>query len=167
MPLETQPEKFKHIIRIIEADMKGEKKIIPSLKRIKGVSFSFANAICKTLNLDIKRQIGTLSEEEINKITDVIKNPKKYNFPVWMNNRMKDLTSGEDKHVAGAELRLQTDFDIKNLKKIKCYRGIRHSSGLPVRGQRTKGNFRHGKTIGVRKKGVVQKKEGDKKGDSK
>jgi small subunit ribosomal protein S13 len=166
MPTDIQKqENFRHIIRLLEADMKGEKKILPSLKRIKGVSFSFANAICNILDLDLKRQVGTLSDEELNNITDIVKNPKKYNIPSWLFNRVKDLDTGDDKHLTGSELRLQKEFDIKHLKKIKCYRGIRHSQGLPVRGQRTRGNFRHGKTIGVRRKGMPtgNKKEGDSK----
>ena len=170
MPEEIQkkPENFKHIIRIVEADMRGEKKIISSLKRIKGVSFAFANAICVITNINPDRQSGTLSNEEISKITDIIKNPSKYNIPVWLYNRNKDLSTGTDKHLAGSELNLQHEFDLKHLKKIKCYRGIRHSIGLPVRGQRTKGNFRHGKTIGVKRKGLKagskpKESSGDKK----
>jgi small subunit ribosomal protein S13 len=54
-------------------------------------------------------------------------------------------------------------MDIKNLRKMKCYRGVRHSLGLPVRGQKTRSNFRKGKTVGVRKKGIQQPKAPDKK----
>ncbi|MDP2973690.1 MAG: 30S ribosomal protein S13, partial [Candidatus Diapherotrites archaeon] len=43
-------------------------------------------------------------------------------------------------------------------KKIKCYKGIRHAAGLPVRGQNTKAHFRHGKSVGVKKKARVSKK---------
>ena len=49
---------------------------------------------------------------------------------------------------------LKKDFDIKRLKKIKSYKGFRHSSKLPLRGQRTKGNFRknRAKSVGIKKK---------------
>jgi small subunit ribosomal protein S13 len=43
-------------------------------------------------------------------------------------------------------------MDINELKRIKCYRGIRHAAKLPVRGQRTRGSFRTGKTVGVSRK---------------
>ncbi len=62
------------------------------------------------------------------------------------------METGKDKHLTGNELKLQKEFDIRFLKKIKCYRGMRHAYGLPVRGQRTRGNFRKGAAVGVMKK---------------
>ena len=59
-----------------------------------------------------------------------------------MKNRQKDFEDGENKHISGADLKLRREFDLKRLKKIKSYKGVRHSHGLPVRGQRTKANFR-------------------------
>ena len=73
-------------------------------------------------------------------------------------NRQEDFASGEDKHLVGSDLELQKEFDIKRLKKVKTYRGYRHSSGLPSRGQRTKSNFRTN-----RRKGAGIKKKGGKK----
>jgi len=54
----------------------------------------------------------------------------------------------------GNDLELSTEFDIKRLRKIKSYRGIRHMAGLPLRGQRTKSNFRKNrrKGAGIKKK---------------
>jgi ribosomal protein S13 len=52
---------------------------------------------------------------------------------------------GTNKHIYGADLNLQVDFDIKRLKKIKAYKGVRHAAGQPVRGQRTKSHFRANK----------------------
>ena len=46
---------------------------------------------------------------------------------------------------------LQNEFDIRRLKKIKSYKGIRHSLGQPVRGQRTKAHFRKGRAVGVKR----------------
>ena len=51
------------------------------------------------------------------------------------------------------DLDIQKEFDIKRLKKIKSYRGLRHAQGLPVRGQRTRSHFRKkGGAVSVRKK---------------
>ena len=44
---------------------------------------------------------------------------------------------------------MQREFDIRKMKKIKCYKGVRHSLGQPVRGQRTRAHFRKGRSIGV------------------
>ena len=169
MPTEIPPQKenFRHIVRIVDADLDGNKKLLPSLRKVKGVGFAFANAICQVTQIPAQKQVGILTEEDIKKIISVIQDPKKFNIVPWLYNRRKDKDTGTDKHLVGSGLNLQNEFDIKFLKKIKCYKGVRHSQGLPVRGQRTKGHFRHGKTIGVRRKGLKTQaskpKEGEKK----
>ena len=59
-----------------------------------------------------------------------------------MKNRRLDIETGKTSHLYGADLEITKEFDIKRLKKIKSYKGIRHSFRLPVRGQRTKSHFR-------------------------
>lgn len=66
------------------------------------------------------------------------------------NTRVKDLTESEiatlrktvDEHNVEGDLRRENAMNLKRLKEINCYRGIRHKKGLPVRGQRTKTNAR-------------------------
>jgi len=146
------------IVRIMSKDIEGNKTIYAGLTKIKGVSWTFSNAICNKLGFDKKRKIGSLSNEEIKKISDFIKNPK---IPAHLLNRRKDLETGEDKHLTGSDLELRKEFDIKRLKKIKSYRGFRHMSKLPTRGQRTKSNFRknRAKGSGIKKKKTKQWKE--------
>ena len=62
-------------------------------------------------------------------------------------------------HKVGTNLELQKEFDISRLKKIRSYRGQRHSSGLPMRGQRTRSHFRKNKkkSVGIKKKGESKK----------
>ncbi len=150
---------MKQIIRIINADILGNKQIYYALNQIKGVSYSFSNAICSLMNFDKTKKIGELTDTEIKKIQDIIKNPKKYNMPLFILNRRKDPETGEDKHITASDLKLQTEMDIKKLKRIKSYRGIRHALGLPTRGQRTKGHFRKGKAIGVSKRKMKRSKK--------
>lgn len=148
------PEEYK-IVRILSKDIEGGMQIYPGLTKIKGISWGLSNAICNLLGLDKKRKINSLSEEEIEKITNFVKEAK--DIPVNLLNRRKDIESGEDKHLVGSELELQKEFDIKRLKKIKSYRGLRHQSNLPLRGQRTKSNFRRNrrKGAGIKKKTKV------------
>jgi|SRR3989344_1425413 len=145
-------ENFRHIVRIVNTDVKGEVKLATALRRIQGVGFSYSNAVLKTLNMDENKQIGYIPETDLKKVEEVILNPSKYNIPSWMFNRRKDFDTGNDKHILTTDLKLQKDNDIKRLRKIKAYRGIRHSLGQPVRGQRTRSNFRRGSAIGVNKK---------------
>jgi small subunit ribosomal protein S13 len=145
-------EKSEVLVRIMQTDIPGSKNIYSGLTRIKGVSFSMVNAICKISKMERKRKIETLSQQEIDKLTDLIKNPP---VPTYLKNRRSDFESGEDKHLSISDLDLQKEFDIKRLKKIKSYKGVRHSRNLPVRGQRTKSHFRRGgknRVVGVKKK---------------
>ncbi|MFH0752650.1 MAG: 30S ribosomal protein S13 [archaeon] len=151
-----KPKEFKQIVRIAETDVLGGRPVLMALKQIKGVGFSIANAVCNVLNLDKTKKVGELTEEERKAAETLVKNPDK--LPKWLYNRRKDIETGEDRHILNVDLKLTKDFDIKRLKKIKSYRGMRHAAGLPVRGQRTKSNFRRGKTIGVQKKSKPGKK---------
>ena len=139
---------IRQLVRLLDADLSGDHNIINSLRRITGVSFSMANAVCKVLDLDMQRKIGTLSEEELHRIEVAIKNPEKHSIPSWLFNRRKASEKGEDMHLLTSDLKLAVEFDIKKMKKIKTYKGIRHSMGQPVRGQRTRSHFRKGKGKG-------------------
>ncbi len=145
---------FKHIVRISMTDIDGKKSIIGGLIRVKGIGHSFSNAICVALDLDKNKRIGDLNEAEIKKIEEALKDPEKIGIPNWALNRRKDYDEGVDKHKINIDLKLQKEFDYKRLQKIKSYRGLRLSVGLPVRGQRTRSNFRSnkGKGMGVKKK---------------
>lgn len=157
-PKNDKKEYEEKIVRILSKDIEGKLKVYVGLTEVKGISWGLANAICRTLNIDKNRRIGSLTKEEINKIEEFIKKP---NMPTYLFNRKMDIGTGEDKHLTGSDLELQKEFDIGRLKKIKSYRGFRHAVGLPVRGQRTRSNFRKNK-----KKGVGIKKKG-KAGESK
>lgn len=155
----SQMKDEERIVRILSKDIEGKMTIYSGLTKVKGVSWGLSNAVCNLLKLDKKRKISSLSDEEIKKITDFIKEAK--DIPLNLLNRRKDFESGEDKHLVGSDLELQKEFDIKRLKKIKSYRGLRHMSNLPLRGQRTKSNFRKnrrkGSGIKKKQKGVAQK----------
>lgn len=149
-----RPEEKKYeekLIRILSKDIEGGLKVYVGLTKIKGISWSLANAICKSLNIDKGRKIGSLSKEEIDKINEFIKKPK---MPLYLFNRRLDIETGDDKHLIGSDLELQKEMDIGRLKKIKSYRGLRHALGLPLRGQRTKSHFRRNKkkSVGIKKK---------------
>jgi len=127
------------LIRILGKDIRGDKKVLSGLTSLKGISWSFSNAICKLVGIDPNKTIEKLTEKEIAQITEFVKDPK---TPSFLMNRRKDYNQGNDRHLVGNDLDMQKDFDIKRLKKIKAYKGIRHMLGQPARGQRTKSHFR-------------------------
>jgi len=145
--------KEERVVRILSSNINGKMSVYSGLTKIKGISWSFSNAICKFLDIDKKRKISSLTEDEIKKIIEFVKNP---DLPPHLFNRRNDLETGKDKHLTESNLELQKSFDIKRLKKIRSYKGLRHSLKLPLRGQRTRGNFRKNKAKGV---GIKKKKK--------
>jgi len=150
-------------VRVLNTDIIGEKKLLQGLTKIYGISTQFSNAVCEALSMDKNSLIGHLTDQQVKEIEEAIKNPKSKNIPSWLLNRRFDYDTGEDVHLNGPALKLRKEFDIRHMKKIKSYKGMRHAWGLPVRGQRTKGNFRKGKEVGVVKKKVQPAKSEKKK----
>ncbi|MFH0831759.1 MAG: 30S ribosomal protein S13 [archaeon] len=138
------------IVRILATDIPGETTIYHGLTRIRGVSWSFSNAVCLSLGMDKKKKVSSLTENEIEKIVSFIKKP--VGLKPFLLNRRRDIDTGEDKHLATSDLDMQRDFDIRRMKQIRSYKGWRHALGQPVRGQRTRSHFRKGgKAVGVQR----------------
>lgn len=150
---------YRHIVRVANTDLKGEKKLFMALQKIKGVSFMFSNFICYSSKIDPNKLAGKLTDEEVKALEEIIRNPMKYNCPDWLVNRRNDYETGQDMHLITTDLNLTLDADIKRMKKVKSYKGLRHTWGLPVRGQRTKSNFRRNKgKVSLSSKKQVAKK---------
>lgn len=150
---------FKYFVRVANTDLEGKKPIFNALTKIRGVGKMFANTVCSLANIEKTKKAGSLSEEEVKKIDEVVKDPLKFKTPSWMLNRRNDPEEGKDKHIITSDLIFAQENDLKIMKKIKCYKGVRHSMGLTVRGQRTKSNFRKNKgkvSLGVKKKGTAK-----------
>ena len=81
-----------------------------------------------------------------------------------MVNRRNDYDTGQNKHLLTGDLQFTVENDIKMMKKMKCYKGVRHILGQPVRGQRTRSNFRRnkGKVMGVRRSSGAKSSAGGK-----
>ena len=137
------------LVRIAGTDIPGRMTVYAGLTRIKGISWSISNAICKILNINRNKKVSELNEKEEEEILSLIKSDK---LPAWLLNRKNDPETGKSKHLLTTELDLQREFDIRRLKKIKSYKGVRHSQGQPVRGQRTRSHFRtKGPSVGVKR----------------
>jgi small subunit ribosomal protein S13 len=149
-------EEFRHILRIVDKDVDGTLKTPYALNKVKGISLSLANAILKKAAINPDTRAGFLTETDVEKIEEIIKEPTKYGIPSWLLNRRKDAEVGKDMHVISADLVLKTKMDIEQMKEIRSWRGYRHAYGLKVRGQRTKTTGRSGKALGVKKKAIIR-----------
>lgn len=119
--------------RIAGVDIPNQKRGVISLTYIYGIGKSRSLEILEKAQVDKDKQVADWSDEESGRIREVI---------------------GD--YVIEGQLRSQTQMNIKRLMDIGCYRGVRHRSGLPLRGQRTKNNSR---TRKGRRKTVANKKK--------
>ncbi len=106
--------------RIAGVNLPNEKRIEASLPHIYGIGFRLSKKILQDTGIDPNKRAKDLTESEVNTLREYI----------------------EKKYKVEGQLRQQIMLNIKRLKEIGAYRGIRHIKGLPVRGQRTKTNSR-------------------------
>lgn len=145
-----QQPAMRQLIRIFNTDVSGNVTVGYGLTKIKGIGINFAKAFCVRNNIKADQVVGTMTDVEVKELESKLKELK--NMDYWYKNRQKDYESGDDFHMLTSDLKFNTEFDIKRMQKVRTYKGIRHAAGLPVRGQRTKAHFRHGKAVGVSKK---------------
>ena len=106
--------------RIAGVDLPNPKRVEIGLTAIYGIGVSKSNEILKSVGVDPNTRVKDLTDDEVRKLSDYI-----------------------TEHVmVEGDLRREKTLNIKRLKEIGCYRGIRHRKGLPVRGQKTKTNAR-------------------------
>ena len=120
--------------RIAGIDIPRNKRVEVALTYIYGIGRKTSNDILKQANVNPDMRVKELTEDEVGKLRNIIENEYK---------------------VEG-ELRKEIRLNIKRLVDIRCFRGLRHKAGLPVRGQRTKTNARTRK--GPAKAAVKKKK---------
>jgi len=155
------------LIRVLGTDLDGEKTVKHAILKIKGVGHSFANAFCAAAKIDPEKKLGSFTESEISKLEEMLKDPEKLGVPKWILNRRRDIETGKDMHMTSSDVDVSEKFDVQRMIDKKTYKGVRHMLGLPVRGQRTRSSFRHGKTVGVIRKAVRMQQQSSGKGDKK
>ena len=123
--------------RIAGITLPPDKRIEVGLTYIYGIGSSKSRKILDEAKIDRNKKVKALSEDEVNKIRQIIEKREKIE----------------------GDLRQEVTMNIKRLVDIGCYRGSRHKKKLPVRGQRTKTNARTRKGVrGQRIKKLKDKK---------
>lgn len=106
--------------RLMGVDIPNDKQIQYSLTYLYGVGLYSAREVCEKLGIDPTRPASEIQEDELGRLAALL----------------------ERDYAVEGPLRRQVTQNISRLREIKCYRGLRHRQGLPVRGQRTKTNSR-------------------------
>ena len=118
---------FKHIVRIADTDLDGNKGVMMALTGIKGIGLRMARAIVNALDLDANQKLGELDDETIEKLRKFVEEELEQNLPAWMLNRRKDPYSGKDLHLLSKDVDFAKMIDVERMIRIKCYRGIRRA----------------------------------------
>ena len=123
--------------RIAGINIPTQKKLKIALTYVYGIGNKVSNDICLKANVDSNTRVQDLSESEIKNISDVI----------------------SSSFLVEGDLRREISGNIKRLKDLGTYRGVRHRRNLPCRGQRTHTNARtkKGKAIAIAGKKKVTK----------
>lgn len=108
------------MVRIAGVNIQEEKKVLYALTKIYGIGLSSAFKILNQAKIDLEKRTKDLKPQEIKRIKEII----------------------EKNYKIEGEVRGEVLENIKRLKEIGCWRGIRHLKGLPVRGQTTRRNSR-------------------------
>jgi len=145
-PFIAKEEPTGKIVRMMQTDIPGNKSVYAGLTRIKGISWAISNVLCLKMGINRTKKIEELSKEEIQKIEEKMKNIDCLGFLL---NRRNDFTTGKSSHIITTDLDYEKEMDIKRLKKIRSYRGLRHATGQPTRGQSTRSHFRTNRKRGV------------------
>ncbi|MCX7843628.1 MAG: 30S ribosomal protein S13 [Clostridia bacterium] len=120
--------------RIAGVDLPREKRVEIGLTYIFGIGRPKSNEILKKTGINPDTRVRDLTDDEISRLREIL----------------------DKEYKVEGDLRREISLNIKRLIEIGCYRGRRHRSGLPVRGQRTKTNARTRKgpkkTVGVQRK---------------
>ncbi|MCP4764280.1 MAG: 30S ribosomal protein S13 [archaeon] len=143
---------FRNLVRMIGTSLEGDRLVENGIRQIRGVGARLAQAVIRIAGIPPTTRVGMLTEEECDKIEEIIKNPIKFGIPGWMVNRQKDLRTGDNKHLSGTEIDLLLKTDIDRLKRTRSWKGQRHQLRLKVRGQRTRCTGRRGLTVGYYRK---------------
>jgi len=152
MALVVEDNDFQHILRVLNTNVDGRRKVMYALTGIKGIGRRFSNVVCKKAEVDLNKRAGELTEEEIEKLKTIIAAPQQFNIPKWFLNRQKDRKDGKYYQVVSNNLDTKLRDDLERMKKMRLHRGLRHYWNIRVRGQHTKTTGRRGKTVGMAKK---------------
>ncbi|XP_051022376.1 40S ribosomal protein S18-like [Acomys russatus] len=140
------PEKFQHILRVLNTNIDGRQKIAFAITAIKSAGRRYAHVVLRKADIDLTKNSRRLRQR---RVLNVMQNPRQCKIPDWFLNRQKD---GQYSQVLGNGLDNKLCEDLELLKKIRAHGGLRHFGGLHVRSQHTKTTRRWGRTVGVSKK---------------
>lgn len=84
-----QSQQFAHILRLLNTNVDGKRKIMYALTEIKGIGRRYANVVCKKADVDLMKRAGELNSDELERIVTILQNPQDFKIPHWFLNRQR------------------------------------------------------------------------------
>ncbi len=164
-----EEQRVTSIVRLAGKDVNGSLNLERALDQVKGIGQSVSHALVfaigTKLSIPKSSTLGSLSEQQIESIESLLKDPASFGVPKFMLNRQKDTETGKDVHLLSNDLLFATRQDVSRDLSIRSWRGFRHQYGQKVRGQHTRSTGRTGTTVGVVKKAEMAKQMPSKAGE--
>ena len=153
---------FRVIVRVAGKEINGELNLERGLSKIRGIGLNLARNLCYAIEreLGIKRSklVGNLSDDEISKVEELLRNPPLHLSRKHYFNRPVDPSSGQTRHLISNDLLFEVRQDVQFEKDQRTWKGWRHSIGQRVRGQHGRTTGRTGMSVGVLKKAIKMQK---------
>ncbi|MGQ0536331.1 MAG: 30S ribosomal protein S13 [Methanobacteriota archaeon] len=156
------PPDLTYTVRPAYTDWEGQPPDTAALVNVRGLGYATAQYVADLAGVSRAERIGNLSDADVAKLAEGIAKVPEI-LPPWLLNRRGDLDTGDALHIVSTDIDTKRRDDLNRLKKIQCYRGIRHQGGQKVRGQRTRSNGRTGLTVGVQRQKLQAAAAGAKK----
>lgn len=116
-----QSQQFAHILRLLNTNVDGKRKIMYALTEIKGIGRRYANVVCKKADVDLMKRAGELNSDELERIVTILQNPQDFKIPHWFLNRQR----GERNRHLAVMLQCSFDADLYLLPPLLLYRHCR------------------------------------------
>ncbi|CAH2324483.1 40S ribosomal S18 [Pelobates cultripes] len=110
------PKMFQHILRFLNTNIDGRRKIAFAITAIKSVGCRYAHVVLGKADIDLTKRAGELTEHEVERVVTIMQNPRQYKIPDWFLNRQKDIKDGK---YSQAWLTVSTTNSVKILRGSK------------------------------------------------
>ncbi|XP_051042532.1 40S ribosomal protein S18-like [Phodopus roborovskii] len=127
------PEKFQHILPVLNTNIDGWRKIAFAITAIKGVGRRYAHVVLRKVDIDLTKRAGELTEDEVERVVTIMQNPRQYKIPDWFLNRQKDVKDGKYNQVLANCLDNKDPSSNDQCPKKRGYRETREEGCLQVK----------------------------------
>ncbi|KAL1786676.1 40S ribosomal protein S18 [Sigmodon hispidus] len=117
------PEKFQHILRVLNTNIDRRQKIAFVITAIKGVEQKYDHVVLRKAHIDLTKRAGEFKEDEVEHVVTIMQNPRQYKNPDWFLKRQKDVKDREYSQVLANGLDNKLHEDLERLKKIRAHGG--------------------------------------------